>query len=65
MKPRSLLIGIPLVCAGLLVNCSKTPPANVAASVNGRPITFEELDKQYEILFGPERENISADERAA
>jgi peptidyl-prolyl cis-trans isomerase SurA len=31
----------------LLTACHKAPPANVAATVNGRPITYEEVDRIY------------------
>ncbi|HUS08427.1 MAG TPA: peptidylprolyl isomerase [Bryobacteraceae bacterium] len=34
-----------------LQGCNKTPPANVAATVNGRPITYANLDKQFELQF--------------
>ncbi|MBI3281646.1 MAG: peptidylprolyl isomerase, partial [Acidobacteria bacterium] len=45
-----LLIALP----ALLSSCRKTPPANVAASVNNRPITYAELDKQFQLQFaGP------------
>ncbi len=43
----------------LLAGCKKTAPANVAAQVNGRSITFSDLDKQYQAQFG------SADGRAS
>src|SRR5579863_5719496 len=36
----------------LLAGCDRSAPANVAATVNGRPITYAELDKQYESQFG-------------
>ena len=35
------------LAAALLVSCNKTPPANVAANVNGHPITYTDLDKTY------------------
>ncbi len=36
----------------LLAGCDRSAPANVAATVNGRPITYADLDKQYESQFG-------------
>ncbi len=46
-----------LLCALLclllaLAGCGRSAPANVAATVNGRPITYAELDKLYETNFG-------------
>ncbi len=35
-----------------LVSCGRSAPTNVAAMVNGRPITYAELDKLYETNFG-------------
>jgi peptidyl-prolyl cis-trans isomerase SurA len=42
-----------LICALLaLAGCGRSAPANVAAMVNGRPITYSELDKLYDTNFG-------------
>jgi peptidyl-prolyl cis-trans isomerase SurA len=42
-----------LFCALLaLAGCGHSAPANVAAMVNGRAITYSELDKLYETNFG-------------
>jgi len=46
---RALSLAIVLVA--FLSGCSRSAPANVAATVNGRPITFPELDKQYQSQF--------------
>ncbi len=35
-----------------LAGCGRSAPANVAAMVNGRAITYSELDKLYETNFG-------------
>lgn len=45
---------LPLVPALLLAltSCSRSAPANVAAMVNGRAITYVELDKLYATNFG-------------
>jgi peptidyl-prolyl cis-trans isomerase SurA len=37
-----------------LAGCNRSAPANVAATVNNRPITYVELEKQYQSQFGPE-----------
>ena len=39
---------LPLLCALLVSGCSRPPAAGVAAEVNGRAITYAELDKQYQ-----------------
>ncbi|MCX6625196.1 MAG: SurA N-terminal domain-containing protein [Acidobacteria bacterium] len=41
-----------IVAILFLAGCKKTAPANVAAQVNGRSITFADLDKQYQAQFG-------------
>ncbi len=45
MRLRVLVISAALC---LLVACHKTPPSNVAATVNERPITYEEVNRIYE-----------------
>lgn len=53
---RGSIILLALVLAG----CKKTPPANVAATVNSRAITYADLDKQYNVQFpqaGPAASN--------
>jgi peptidyl-prolyl cis-trans isomerase SurA len=40
--------GVAAVAACALVSCRHTPNPNVAAEVNGRPITYAELDKAYQ-----------------
>jgi peptidyl-prolyl cis-trans isomerase SurA len=49
---------LPLLPCVLLAitGCSKSAPANVAAMVNGRAITYAELDKLYETNFGGSNE---------
>src|SRR5438876_12030778 len=37
-----------LLCVLVLAGCSRPPAAGVAAEVNGRAITYAELDKQYQ-----------------
>ena len=47
MTFRSLwILGLLLVA---LSSCNKTAPPDVAAYVNSRPISYAELEKQYQI----------------
>ena len=46
------------------VACKKAPPENVAATVNGRPITYDNLEKQYKVMFLNQDDNLSEDQRA-
>ncbi len=51
-----------LVCGLLLLGaCRKAPPANVAATVNNRVITYSDLDKQYAKQFASEETSASPD----
>jgi peptidyl-prolyl cis-trans isomerase SurA len=52
-----------LALALCLAACQKAPPKDVAAMVNGRAITFAELDKQYEWQFGGGTERISEERK--
>jgi peptidyl-prolyl cis-trans isomerase SurA len=52
-----------IVLGGLLAaGCRKAPPANVAATVNNRAITYAELDKQYQLQFSSSGEKQSDDQ---
>ena len=53
---------VPLFLAALLYSCGRSAPANVAATVNGRAITYADLDKQYETQFGSLSERPSDDQ---
>lgn len=46
----------------LLAACSKSPPANVAAMVNNRAITYAELDKAYQWQFSNNPEQPTNDD---
>jgi peptidyl-prolyl cis-trans isomerase SurA len=46
----------------ILISCNRSAPANVAASVNGRAITYAELDKQFQSQFGPPGEQKNDDQ---
>ena len=51
-----------LVSLGVLASCNRSAPANVAATVNGRAITYAELDKQYQSQFATPGERPSDDQ---
>src|SRR5437899_1471139 len=46
----------------LLSGCNRSAPANVAATVNGRAITFADLDKQYQSQFASPGDRPSDDQ---
>lgn len=56
-KTLALLIPLALVLAG----CHKSAPANVAATVNGRPITYAEVERLYNAQFGASGERSNED----
>src|SRR5579863_9545922 len=55
----SLAVLLPLV---VLTGCNRSVPANVAATVNGRAITYAELEKQFQSQFGGQGETSSGDQ---
>jgi peptidyl-prolyl cis-trans isomerase SurA len=57
---RFLLVLLALVA--YLPGCNRAAPANVAATVNGRAITYAELDKQYQSQFATPGERASDDQ---
>jgi peptidyl-prolyl cis-trans isomerase SurA len=48
-----------LLCLGA---CNRSAPANVAATVNGRAITYAELEKQYQSQFATPADRASDDQ---
>ncbi|HML18206.1 MAG TPA: peptidylprolyl isomerase [Bryobacteraceae bacterium] len=50
------------VASVLLCSCNRSVPANVAATVNGRAITYADLEKQYQSQFGTPNEKESDDQ---
>jgi peptidyl-prolyl cis-trans isomerase SurA len=46
----------------LLASCNRSAPANVAATVNGRPITYADLDKHFQSSFATPNEKESDDQ---
>ena len=47
----SAFLSVACVCALALSACNKSAPDNVAATVNGRPITYADIDKQFQLQF--------------
>jgi peptidyl-prolyl cis-trans isomerase SurA len=64
MKSKALLAGL-LLAAALFASCRKAPPANVAAVVNSRPVTYAQLEKTYQSQFPPNAEGSSEDQVTA
>jgi peptidyl-prolyl cis-trans isomerase SurA len=42
--------------------CKQAVPANVAATVNGRPLTYADIDKEYKRQFPQQPEGVEADQ---
>jgi peptidyl-prolyl cis-trans isomerase SurA len=62
MTPSRVLVICFLVSGALgLVTCKKSPPADVAATVNNRAITYQELDKLYRTRFAQPTDQTSDD----
>ncbi len=61
---RGLAQPFVLILAAIVVGCRTEVPKNVAAMVNGRPITYEQLEKQYQIYFGGQTAELSPEEEA-
>src|SRR6185369_14156781 len=52
-----------LACASLLLAaCKSKPPVNVAAMVNNRAITYDELNKNFQSRFEPGTDRSSEDQ---
>src|SRR6202166_1608246 len=51
-----------LTLLAVLTGCNRAVPANVAATVNGRAITYAELEKQFQSQFGGQGEASSGDQ---
>src|ERR1700742_267074 len=62
IKMHRHLASFAAVSACLAVSsCSKAPPAGVAASVNGRPITYTQLEKTYKTQYSQQPQTANAD----
>ncbi len=62
---RQIFVSATLVAALALLSCRHTPPPNVAAEVNGRAITYSELDKTYQMQPQPGEGTANEDQEAA
>jgi len=51
-----------LVVIAAATSCKNSPPANVAATVNGRAITYVELDKTFKSQYTPASANSTDDQ---
>jgi peptidyl-prolyl cis-trans isomerase SurA len=61
MKNAIWLAGAAAAWMVCLISCKSAPPANVAATVNGRPITYAELDKAFKMTYPQNAEGTSQD----
>jgi len=57
------LAGLAGCLAVLLTSCSSSVPAGVAATVNGRPIYYSEIDSNYKSQFPAQGEGENEDQR--
>src|SRR5437773_6308189 len=55
-----LAAGVVILAAGL--SCGHTPPANVAAEVDGHAITYAVLEKTYQTQYAQQTEGASQDQ---
>jgi len=62
--PRSLPAILAALAVLSLCGCKRATPDNVAATVNGRTITYAELDKKYQSTFMSSTERPSDDQMA-
>jgi len=59
---RIPLTALALLCAVLLSSCKRSPPANVAAVVNNRAITFDDVEKAYQSQLGAAADRSNEDQ---
>jgi peptidyl-prolyl cis-trans isomerase SurA len=55
-------VALPLLLLSALSSCNRSAPASVAATVNGRAITYAEIEKQYQSQFAVAGERPSDDQ---
>jgi len=60
MKPNPVLL-LAAACALVLAACKHSPPADVAAVVNGHPITYTQLEKMYQTQYPQQPEAANKD----
>src|SRR5947209_17587886 len=51
MPRKSLWAACTIAAIAAASGCKQSTPTNVAATVNGRPITYADVDKQFQIQF--------------
>jgi peptidyl-prolyl cis-trans isomerase SurA len=61
MKNAIWLASTAAALMGAIIGCKSTPPANVAAMVNGRAITYGELGKSFKMAYPQNAEGTSED----
>lgn len=61
MKNAIWIAFVATALIGCLTGCKNTPPVNVAATINGRPITYAELDKAFKMTYPQNAEGTSED----
>ena len=59
---RNVAVFSVAACALLAMSCRKAAPTNVAATVNGRPVTYAEVDKHVQLQFAGAQEQPGDDE---
>jgi peptidyl-prolyl cis-trans isomerase SurA len=59
---HTLAVSAALAATLAVPGCHKSPPSNVAAAINSRPITYAEVDKQLKWQFPNQPEASSADQ---
>ncbi len=63
MKAKSIVLLLAAAAlGGATAGCKRSVPPNVAATVNGRAITYAELDKQYRRQFPQQQEGATQDQ---
>jgi peptidyl-prolyl cis-trans isomerase SurA len=62
-RVRGVLVSILLIsCAMAMISCNKTVPEGAAATVNGRPIYYTEIDSTYKSQFPAQGEGENEDQ---
>lgn len=60
--PRPTVVLAGAIACLLSLSCNKSAPPNVAATVNSRPVTYADLDKQFQSQFASAGEKPSDDQ---
>jgi peptidyl-prolyl cis-trans isomerase SurA len=63
---RTFFSLLAIAASGLgMAACKKSPPANVAATVNGRPITYADIDKHVQMESAGAQDGAGGEDQAA